>query len=359
MRISILLPDLRGGGAERVFVNLANELVVRGYHIDFVLLNTVGELLCDLDSEINVVDLCANRIRNAISPLAKYLGAESPDILIAAMWPLTVVSYISAKLACFKGKVIFSEHSTLSIALRRKGFVSRIALSWSIRYLYRYADAIHVVSSGVRADLFELGLPARLSPKVIYNPVYTPRKVQTRSTELKLPVVLNVGALKEAKNQELLIRSFSRVIKQVPAELIIYGEGEMRGRLEQVISELGLQDYVRMPGFLGNISEGYATANLFVLSSDWEGFGNVIVEAMAHGVPVVSTNCKSGPSEILNNGEYGVLVPVNDEKLLAEAIVKELKERKFDSSLLIRRASDFSVDKICSQFVDLFQKLVS
>nr|WP_241878977.1 glycosyltransferase [Psychrobacter sp. PraFG1]UNK05619.1 glycosyltransferase [Psychrobacter sp. PraFG1] len=167
-------------------------------------------------------------------------------------------------------------------------------------------------------------------------------------------MVLAVGRLTHQKDFATLIHAFKKVLKNKACNLIILGEGELRCELEKLIKDLNLQDNVQLPGFVNNPYAWMSKADLFVLSSIYEGFGNVLVEAMACGTPVVSTDCPSGPSEILENGRWGSLVPTNDPDSLAEAILKALNNTKFKSELVKKRAEDFSVDNSLSGYIAVF-----
>jgi glycosyltransferase involved in cell wall biosynthesis len=157
------------------------------------------------------------------------------------------------------------------------------------------------------------------------------------------PVILGVGRLTVQKDFPTLIRAFARVRQKRNARLLILGEGELRSELNALVAELGLQADVALPGFVENPFVFMRHASLFVLSSAWEGFGNVLVEAMACGMPVVSTDCPSGPAEILQNGKWGRLVPVGDVQALSEALLATLEESTHPD--VAARAAECSVDR--------------
>ncbi|MCK4815270.1 glycosyltransferase, partial [bacterium] len=164
--------------------------------------------------------------------------------------------------------------------------------------------------------------------------------------------ILAVGSFKDQKDHESLIRAFAKLQNSLSATLVIVGEGPLRPKLEDLIAELSLEKSVKLPGFFANPYLWYRDADLFVLSSLYEGFGNVIVEALECGVPVVSTDCLSGPREILEDGKYGRLVPVGDVDALAAGMYNSLHE-SVDHALLEKRAKDFSVDIISSQYLNV------
>lgn len=355
-RISVLLPDLRAGGAECLHVHLAREWFRLGVDVEFVLRQARGELLGQMPDGVRVVDLAASRVRQSLWPLRAYLRERQPDALLAAMWPLTVVAPLAARLAGFGGRTIVSEHAPQSLAYLRRGKDHNLMMAASMRALYPWADARVAVSEGVASDMARLsGLPRR-DIQVIHNPAAVGRVLDKASCSLPLaigsgPLILSVGTLKAVKRQDLLVRAFER-LPFPDATLCIVGEGGERARLEALVHALGLQGRVLLPGYQAETAPWYAHADLFVLSSDYEGFGNVIVEALEQGTPVVSTDCPSGPREILDNGRYGTLAPVGDVDALARAMETSLV-RQHNHEALKHRARDFSVGKAATAYLDL------
>lgn len=357
MSISVLLPDLRPGGAERMHVQLAEQWLKPGYRVEFVLLRKIGELLASLPSGATVTALDADRMRDALRPLVRYLRKVQPDVLLAAMWPLSVLAPFAARAAGYCGRVVVSEHSPLSLAYADRGYAHRLAMRGSMRMAYPLADACIAVSAGVADDLSTLsGLP-RSRFEVIQNPAarcagveFLPRPVVLEG--VAVPLILAVGTLKKVKRHDLLIDAFSRMPAELGATLCILGEGQERETLERQVAARGLSGRVLLPGYAADTAPWYAHADLFVLSSDYEGFGNVIVEAMEYGLPIVSTDCPAGPAEILCGGEYGRLVPVGNAAALAQAMIAALDE-PCDREALKARARVFSVDRIAERYLDV------
>ncbi|MGQ4659017.1 glycosyltransferase [Lysobacter sp. F6437] len=356
-RIAVLLPDLRPGGAERLHVNLAAEWERRGIRTDFILLRARGELLDVLPQGTDVVELGVDHFRSVPIPLARYLRKSRPDALLAAMWPLTVFAPIAARLARFPKRIVVSEHSPLTRAYANRGRLHGALLRCSQGIGYPLADARVGVSSGVADDLANSsGLP-RHQFAVIHNPAAREKADQAGPTPTALmhisrPLILTVGTLKKVKRHDLLINAFARLPAQLGATLCILGEGPERLALESQINAFGLSERVLLPGFAIDTAAWYASADLFVLSSDYEGFGNVLVEAMEHGLPIVSTDCPSGPREILDDNRYGTLVPVGDPGALAQAMQDALS-REHDGAALKVRAAHFSVSKAADAYLNL------
>ena len=354
--IAIVLPDLRGGGAERVAVNLANSFVQRGYAVDMVLLSANGELLADLLPGIRVVDLKVNRLRSAVFPLVRYLRQSRPAALLACMWPLTVLALWARAMALVPTRVVVAEHTTWSRDKIASTSWGRFKVSNTMRYGFPAADSIVTVSNGAADDLARFANLDRKAITVIYNPVVGDFKPPS-STPLT-PAgwwtgphrkVVAVGKLKTIKDHATLLNAFARLRQRVDACLLILGEGECRVALETQARHLGIEASVFMPGFTQDPSPYFQHADLHVLSSTGEGFGNVIVEALEAGTPVVSTDCPSGPREILSDGKFGHLVPVGDAVALAAAMAESLAATH-DTAALKARAQDFSIDKAVDQY---------
>lgn len=358
MRISVFVPDLRGGGAERVNLLLLLEFLRRGYSVDLIVLRKQGVLLEQVPATVRIIDLKADRIRRGMMPLIQYLREVQPDALMASMWPLTTLALVCVKLARFRGRLILSEHSSLSQSPQGTG-LSGIALRASMRWVNGKADEVVGVSAGVLNDLYGLGLPKDFG-RVIHNPVALSSRLLPEGKNCRKWVehaagerLLAVGSLKPAKDYPTMFRAVRSVVDSGrDISLLVLGTGPLQNELKRLICSLGLDDYVHFGGFVADPGPFYRVADLFILSSAWEGFGNVIVEAMAAGTPVVSTDCRSGPAEILDYGRYGRLVPVGDHVTLATAIVESLASAH-DSVELKARAADFSVEVIGQKYLEL------
>lgn len=360
-RISILLPDLTGGGAERLHILLANHWHAQGIKVEFVLMRKRGDLLGLLHEGIEIIDLGSDRIREVVLPFARYLWKARPEIIIAAMWPLTSVAVLSWLLGGKPGRLYLSDHTHLSISCVQELKISVWHLRTVMRLTYPHASGLIAVSEGVKQDMCRLGGFTDSQVRRIYNPAaigilphQEPKTVRQKVWGVSFDHhILSVGSLDAQKDQATLIRAFALLPSSLNAKLTILGEGELRAELEALVQQLGLQGRVAMPGFVIDPYSWYFTADLFVLSSRWEGFGNVIVEALECGVPVVSTDCSSGPAEILENGRIGRLVPIQDPTALAASIEDALRN-PVDRALLMRRARDFTVSSISDQYLDYF-----
>lgn len=355
-KIAFFLPDLRCGGAEKVALLLANEFIKQGFNVDMVLSKAQGEFLSELNSQIRIVDLKADRIRYVFKPLLKYFKSEKPDVVLASMWPLTLLAVVAFKSAKLPGSVVVSDHTTFSQAPLMQKRSMRWFFKYSLSLVYPFADEIVAVSDGVADDLCRLGGLKRKSITVIFNPVelntdlYPEDEGFRHWKNCKGKKIIAVGALKKEKDYPSLLEAFSLLLKKEDAYLTILGQGDLLADLKALAVKLEIAERVNFAGFSRNPSAWMASSDLLVLSSNCEGFGNVLIEAMSVGTPVVSTDCQSGPREILENERYGRLVPVGDIKALANAMYKSLNNQH-NINALKSRAADFSVDKIAKQYI--------
>ena len=330
--IAFYLPSLHGGGAERVVVNLVEGITERGLPVDVVLAAAEGTFLDQLPPAVRLVDLRASRVLRSLGPLARYLRRERPRVLVSSLSHANLVALWAAKLARRATPVVVTVHNTMSQSSTEQGRLAGGLWPHLLRVFYPWATRVVAVSRGAADDLARSsGLP-RDRVEVVYNPVITPAMMAlTRQTPDhpwfapgQPPVILGVGRLTRQKDFPTLIRAFAEVRRHREARLIILGEGEERPGLEALAAELGVADDVALPGFRENAMAYMAGSALFVLSSAWEGLPTVLIEALAAGTRVVSTDCPSGPGEILQEGRLGALVPVGDAAALAKAMASAL-----------------------------------
>jgi glycosyltransferase involved in cell wall biosynthesis len=359
MLISLLLPDLRGGGAERVSVDLARAFAAMGHEAEFVLMRATGDFLPEAQCDFAVVDLAAARTRDVPWPLARYLRHRRPNALIVHMWPLTSVAVLARAMAHSRTRLLLVEHVTLSRQYLPWGRLHNFAMRASMVVTYRWADAVAAVSVGAAQDTALLAALPRGRVAVLHNPI--PQRPMPLASALQRAEalwacprgkrILTVGSLKDQKNHPLLLRAFARS-GNVDSHLMLLGQGENAAALRGLADGLGIADRLILAGFHPDPAPFYATADLFVLSSDYEGFGNVIVEALSFGLPVVSTDCPSGPAEILEGGRWGRLSGVGDADALARAMDEALSA-PLDRAALQRRAADFAPEIAARKYLQL------
>ena len=358
-KVALFLPSLRGGGAERVMVNLARGFYDQGINVDLVLAKAEGPYLSEVPAGVRVIDLHSSRVLFSLPGLVRYLRRERPQSILSAMDHANIVAIWARKLSGVSCRVVVSVRANLtqSIAHSTK-FRGRLMPNF-IRIFYPWADEIVTVSNGVADDFASITGLQRERIQVIYNPVVTPEILEKAEEPLnhpwfapgEPPVILSVGRLAKQKDYPTLIRAFALVHRECPARLMILGEGEERPKLEALIQELGLDDDISLPGFVDNPYAYMARVAVFVLSSAWEGFGNVLVEAMAVGTPVVATDCPSGPAEILEGGKWGKLVPVGDIEKIAKAIIETLED--LNRPDVTKRAQDFGIEKPVQAYLEV------
>ncbi len=358
VKVCLLLPDLRGGGAERVSLDLGHAFAALGHQVEFALMRRSGDFLAEAEAAFPVADLAAPRVRQVLRGLTAHLRRSRPDVVLAAMWPLTVLAQVAQRLSGHRCRVIVSEHGMLSAQYGTWGLGHRVMLRASTMLGYRLADARVGVSAGVAADMARLSGMAASRFAAIHNPLRRladPEVGQVAQAEAlwqgQGPRIVTVGSLKPVKNHALLLQAFAR-LPLPQARLMIVGQGPDEGRLRQLVADLGLGERVILAGFHADPAALYATADLFALSSDHEGFGNVLVEALSFGLPVVSTDCPAGPAEILGGGRWGDLVPVRDAEALAAAMTAALS-RPVNREALKARAAEFAPDIVARQYLGL------
>ncbi len=330
--VAIFIPTLGGGGAERVMLLLAEGFNTLGFDVDVVVACRAENDRYEVPETIRVVKLAAPRVLRALPRLVDYLREEQPFGLVSAVSHANIVALWAKRIAGVNTRVVVTEHGLRPNEFSTIRNWKEMVTHGLIKHLYGSAHSVVAVSNGLADSLSErMGFPRRLI-RVIYNPVITEDLHTKAKAHLdhpwlisqEPPVILGVGRLTTQKDFPTLLRAFSKILSRLQARLIILGEGEDRLMLESLAHELNISEYLWLPGFVSNPYAYMSRSAVFALSSLWEGFGNVLVESMMCGCPVVSTDCPSGPSEILDRGKYGILVPPGEPQRLADAIVRIL-----------------------------------
>ncbi len=332
MKLALFMPSLHGGGAERAMVTFAREALSRGVSVDLVVARAVGALQPLLPDGLRLLDLQATRMLAAAPGLARYLRRERPQALFSTITHANITAAVVGR-ASRAGARIILRQSNAPLSEEHDSWSKRVAHSL-IPPAYRLADGIIAVSRGVADELGEMD--PRLQPKVqvVPTPVLSPEILQQGQADPEHswlapgepPVVLAAGRLMRHKGFDTLLEAFALVRRCRPARLLIIGEGSYRPELEKKVDSLGLRRHVDLPGFKRNPFAFMSRARCFVLSSEYEGLPNVLIQALGFGTPVVSTDCKSGPSEILERGRFGKLVPVGGVFEMAQAIHDSLEQ---------------------------------
>ena len=397
-RITVLLPSLDGGGAERSMLNLVNAFLKRGREVDLVLCRAKGAYLKNVPSDARFVVLRSaggfggrmgalraniGRLGTVMRPvilpskiapeieylgsLRRYLKERRPDVMLSALTYANLIALWARNQADPQLPVVVSER----IALSQHCYNQSSRRKWRWRYLpplvgdsYPDAQAIISVSNQVADDLSAVAGLNRETITTIYNPVVDDELRSQCAAPLdhpwfapqSPPVILGVGRLAQQKDFSTLIRAFARLRAIREARLVILGEGKQRPLLEALVNNLGLDADVQLPGFVNNPFQFMARAASLVLSSEYEGLPGVLIQALACGCPVVSTACPGGSAEILCEGEYGPLVPVGDDVALCEAIESVL-DHPLEKRELMERAEQFSTDCAAEQYLSVLDTL--
>ncbi len=365
-RIALFTRYLTMGGIQKNMMKLANEFVRRGYSVDIVLAKEGGEVKDELIPGVRIVDLNSRRMIGALPGLTRYINSNKPAAILSGEQPSNFIALWSKMLSSSDTKFVISVHQNMTLYSRTVPFWYRRMIPALIRIFYPLAHLIVPVSRGIGEDLLQFSPNLKSKTKPVYNPVIDETIFEKADEPVTHPwfspdysTILAVGRLSPEKNFGLLIRSFARIHTEIPdLRVIILGDGVQKDHLKELADKQGVADKVDFKGFVKNPYAYMARADVFVLSSIFEGLPTALIESLACGCPVVSTNCPSGPDEILKGGEYGKLVPVNDEEALAAAIKESLSEHH-EKSVLRKRAEDFSVQNSVDQYLDIFFEDIS
>lgn len=359
-RIALFLNNLEVGGIERVSIELSQGFLAQGHNVDFILVQEKGVLLPQIPKGARIINLKSTHSYMGLFKLIRYLKQpDSPYAIITTTELTGIVAIVAQQIS--RTKCLITPIVTTTISRHKRSFVKKILERLLVSKLYFYAHKVVVVSYEAMKDFLQYTKLPEEKVKPIYTPIINKDFYNTLNTPINhpffnqtaQPVIVSVGRLTIAKDFETLIKAFSLVRKNIPAKLLILGEGEERKPLEELVKQLELTADVSMPGFVIPPYPYMKKANLFVMSSLWEGLPGALIEAMACDTPVVSTNCQSGPYEILKGGEYGHLVPIKNPEALAEAMVFSLQGdfRKAPSAWL----EQFHVDTITKAYLDLLE----
>jgi glycosyltransferase involved in cell wall biosynthesis len=357
-KIALYVPNFTGAGAQRVILNLACGLSEIGIEVDVLVANAVGELIGDFPKGPRLVNLKSKGTLASLPRLIRYLKSEKPYAMLSTMINGNVVAIIAKMLSRTKVTLIASEVTTQTSRQYYRPSTKEFVLFQMMKLLYKKADLVIANSHDTGFELIENGIVKQEQLRIIHNPIVSRSLFEMQRENIshpwfqeeKNPIIISVGRLHKLKDFETLIRAFSIVRTVRIVRLVIFGEGEDRERLQYIIDQLGIAKDVDLPGFTNNPHAYLYRSSVFVLCSKYEGFGNVLVEALAAGIPVVASNCPGGPKEILDYGKIGQLVPVGDYKGYADAIIHAL-DTPPDKKQLIQRSKLYSMDAILPKYI--------
>lgn len=340
-------------------LDIAIGIAERGLAVDLILVRAEGPYLELLPPEVRLVDLAAQRALTSVPRLVRYLRRQRPSVLIATLPETSVIAMVAMKLVGVPVPLIVRRASNFTMEYASSGFKERMTLKIE-KAMLPSATAVVVNSPGVAEDLNRRAPRASDRVRVIHNPVVWPDHLERAAMPVdhawledpQTPVVLSAGRLVSPKDHATLLRAFAEVATMRPARLVLLGDGPQRDDLTKLAEELRIAHVVDFAGFQINPIAYMSKAAVFVLSSEYEGSPNVLIQAMACGTQVVSTDCPSGPREILEGGRWGRLVPVADMHALAAAIIAAI-DNPIDAAQLMFRANDFCAESSIDGYLDV------
>lgn len=369
MKLFILIPSLEKGGIERSMSRLSRGLLDRGWDVSIISEKPSEESISYFDERVKLLSLGSSFIdqnsniifsifKNILYyfKIRKYIKKHSPDVLLAVKnIPVAIILKISLK---NKFKLIIREAVDPKYSsITQRSLFSRLLINNIKSFLYPKSDNIIAISEGVKQSLIKNFKLDSFKIKTIYNPSADEKILSLAQEDIDSnllsdkPLIISVGRLTKQKDHITLLKAFNKIYPKINCNLYIVGEGSERDNLEKFIRNNNIGDRVKLLGYQNNPWKFMSKSELFILPSIWEGFGNVIVESMLIGIPVISSDCPSGPREILNDGANGKLFKVGDYSHLAKTIEDILSG---DNTELINRArirsKDFSIEKITQEY---------
>jgi glycosyltransferase involved in cell wall biosynthesis len=366
LKAAFLINSMEGGGAEKVVqILLKNLITYQNTEITLILIE--DNIKYEIPKGIKVISLFSH-INNYLAKfLSLFFGAYKLKKTVRRCGITTVISFLErsnfinvlSKIIGSPHRLIISEHTNPEYSYVRTNIKASI-VKFLLKLLYKRSDKIIAVSNGVKKTLNSMLGIAMNKIHVIYDPCDI-NKVKKLSVEdvvhpwfyADIPIIITVGRLVEPKGQWHLIQTFAEVQKDIRSRLMIIGEGILQNKLEKLARSLNVSEDVAFLGWQANPYKYMSRSTIFVLTSLWEGFGIILVEAMVCGLPIVSFDCESGPREILDNGKYGILVPVGDNKTLKNAIVNLLKDYQLRATytrITKQRAQKFNMEAITEKY---------
>ncbi len=364
-RIALFIHKLDNYGVGRIFLNLTKGMVALGLQVDWVLSDNEGACQIELPDNTRIVTLNTPRLAADVSlinilELVGYLKSEKPEAVISFAHYNNEIAILAKYISFQSVKIVVSDHTVLSKSISMSIRKSRKAIPFVARFIYPFADAIVAVSQEVKRDLSST---LKLNPNcidVVYNPIIETRLLQKAREKIEhpwfklldKPIVLAVGRLAYEKDFETLIYAFSQVHENKHCRLVILGDGPEKIKLIKLVDKLKLSNDILFQGFVDNPYAYMVNSDVLVLPSRWEGLSNVLIEAMALNLPVVSTDC-GGPREVLSEGKYGELVPVGDSLSMGKAIQDVLGQKK--PRIPTEWLSQFEISTAASHYLDIIE----
>jgi len=352
-KILFLLPSLEFGGAEKVMVLLYNHINRVEFEPYFCVFKN-GILYKKISENNKITILNKDKVTHGIFGLLKTIYKINPDIVFSTHSHLNAIICLIKKIKLINSKVVIRESNFLSIQQSSSmSFYVKNIVTWLIKQAYPVADHIICQTEEMKKDLQLFLSNSKINPVVIYNPI---EDIPGYIKNLTAPRIITIGRLEKQKNHPLIIEAFDLIKNSIPHHLVIIGDGSERDSINKLIESKGLTNRVKLVGFVENVWDEYSGSSLFVLPSKYEGFPNVIIEAMANSVPVISTNCPSGPKEIIEDNVNGLLSPLEDKKILSEKMLYVLQNKEF-SEMIRNNAYEFVSKYLISNIVKEYESV--
>lgn len=360
--VCLYFPSFGDGGMERMTANLALGLAEAGVKIDFIVNHPDAPYLSGLQDSVHFITPPENKSRQ-LRWLTRYLNSSHPDLLMTFKEPAAIMAIRAKKRSHAATRIVVRTGTAMLSRFAHRGtsFLKQWAKSRKLKHYYQQADGHIAVALGTRKELHELIQIPEEAIIAIKNPVITPRLLKLQHETIdhpwfapsREPLIMGMGGFRRQKDFTTLIDAFARLRGSRPCRLLLPGKGRQKKRLLKLCHELGIEDDVLFPGFTDNPYPWLKRADLFVLSSLWEGSPNALAEALALGTPVVATDCQSGPREILQDGKYGELIPLRDPQAMCEAMARTL-DNPLDSEQLAEAASNYTLEASTRSYLQAF-----
>jgi glycosyltransferase involved in cell wall biosynthesis len=362
-KISFMIGSFAGGGAERVMITLANDLTNHGHSIDLVVVNNAGPLSNLVSKKVNVVDLKVSSVIFAIFPLIRYMKKTNSKALVSALEHVNLLNLMSNMLAGGQMTSIITIHSIID-RKEDSNIIKNSVVKILLRFLIKRAHGIVAVSKGAASHFSNFMNISESDIKIINNPVNLEKVLKLSNVKIKnlwlddpsIEVIVSVGRLVKHKDYTTLILALRELRKKRNTRLIICGEGPQRQDLQGLIFRLNMCESVMVLGFVDNPYPLMKMSDLFVLSSNSESFGLVLVEALSLNCKIISTDCCCGPGEILEWGKWGKLIKVGDYEELAKCMYSELEKDGFTD--VKERASDYNMNKVVLKYLEYINQKI-
>lgn len=363
MKICIFSPNFKTGGAQKNSINLANYYKKLNYDITILTLNNSGDLYNQLNNDVKRYNLSTHKISFSIFKINKYLNKEKFDVIISMIQETNIILGISSIFSSYKSIILGREANTLN-KVKNLNFFVRIIYKFILKFAYSQLHVIISNSNDTRNDLYEMNIKSKRNMnRIIYNPVIDKENYKHQKSNLfkhkwenvEYKKILIVGRLVEQKNHKFCLKVFKNLyLENKNLRLIVLGDGQLKNMLINYSSKLNISEAVDFIGFKENVFDYMKMCDVLVVTSLYEGFGNILVEALFNHMHIVSINCKGGPKEILDYGKFGTLINDYSINHFKEAILKKLYTKKRNIN---NRYNQFTTEKISQDYLKLINSL--